>query len=85
MRAAYAGHVGDQEWEEDIRRLSGLSREFAGLWARHEVADPQPRARTFSHPTAGPLTFTATELAVPTMADAGSWCTRRRTSRLGPS
>jgi hypothetical protein len=28
------------------------------------------RARTFIHPTAGPLTFTATELAVPTMADA---------------
>jgi transcriptional regulator with XRE-family HTH domain len=69
LRAAYAGHVGDQEWEEDIRRLSGLSREFADLWARHEVADPQSRIRTFIHPTAGPLTFTATELAVPAMAD----------------
>ena len=69
LRAAYAGHVGDQEWEEDIRRLSSLSREFTDLWARHEVADPQPRVRTFIHPTAGPLTFTATELAVPAMAD----------------
>ena len=70
MRAAYARHVGDQEWEEDIRRLSSLSREFADLWARHEVADPQSRVRTFIHPTAGPLTFTATELQVPAMANA---------------
>jgi transcriptional regulator with XRE-family HTH domain len=70
MRAAYARHVGDQEWEEDIRRLSSLSREFADLWARHEVAGPEPRIRTFIHPGAGPLTFTATELQVPAMADA---------------
>ena len=70
MRAAYARHVGDQEWEEDIRRLSGLSPEFAGLWARHEVAGAQPRPRTFIHPVAGPLTFTATELQVLVMTDA---------------
>ena len=44
MRAAYAKHVGDEEWEEDIRRLCGLSREFADLWARHEVADAEPRS-----------------------------------------
>jgi len=70
MRAAYARHVGDQEWEEDIRRLSSLSPEFAGLWARHEVAGAQPRTRTFIHPVAGPLTFTATELQVPAMTGA---------------
>lgn len=70
MRAAYARHVGEPEWEEDIRRLSALSREFADLWARHEVADPEPRTRTFIHPHAGPLTFTVTELQIPTMADA---------------
>jgi transcriptional regulator with XRE-family HTH domain len=70
MRAAYAKHVGDAEWEEDIRRLCGLSREFADLWARHEVADAEPRTRTFIHPCAGPLTFTVTELQIPAMADA---------------
>ena len=70
MRVAYAGHVADPEWEEDIRRLSGLSCEFAELWARHEVADAQPRTRTFIHPAVGPLTFIATELHIPVMADA---------------
>ena len=35
LRAAYGNHIGDPDWEEDIRRLSGLSPEFAGLWARH--------------------------------------------------
>jgi len=70
MRAAYARHVGDPDWEEDIRRLCGLSREFADLWARHEVAGPEPRVRTFVHPEAGALTFTATELAVPVMPEA---------------
>jgi transcriptional regulator with XRE-family HTH domain len=70
MRSAYARHVGDPVWEEDIRRLSSLSPEFEELWARHEVADAQPRTRTFIHPVAGALTFTATELQVPAMADA---------------
>jgi len=70
MRVAYAAHVGDPEWEEDIRRLSGLSCEFADLWARHEVADAQPRTRTFIHPGVGPLTFVATELHIPVMTDA---------------
>jgi transcriptional regulator with XRE-family HTH domain len=70
MRAAYARHVGDPDWEEDIRRLSALSSEFAELWARHEVAEPEPRLRTFIHPVAGPLTFTATELEVSAMLPA---------------
>ena len=70
MRAVYARHVGDPDWEEDIRRLCGMSREFADLWSRHEVADAEPRVRTFIHQTAGPLTFTATELQVPVMPEA---------------
>jgi len=65
LRAAYARYVGDPDWEEDIRRLSNLSSEFADLWARHEVAEPEPRIRTFIHPAAGPLTFTASELEIP--------------------
>jgi transcriptional regulator with XRE-family HTH domain len=65
LRAAYARHVGEPDWEEDIRRLSGLSGDFAELWARHEVSEFQPRTRTFIHPVAGPLTFTTNELQVP--------------------
>jgi transcriptional regulator with XRE-family HTH domain len=65
FRAAYARHVGDHDWEEDIRRLSSLSSEFAELWARHEVAEYQPGVRTFIHPQTGPLDFTTSELQVP--------------------
>jgi len=70
FRAAYARHVGDPDWEEDIRRLSSLSGEFAELWARHDVAEFQPRVRTFIHQDAGPLTFTASELQVPATPEA---------------
>jgi MmyB-like transcription regulator ligand binding domain len=70
MRAAYAKHVGDPEWEEDIRRLSGLSREFTGLCGRHEVTGPQPRTLTFVHPQAGPVTFTTTELEIAVLPEA---------------
>ena len=69
LRAAYAQHVGDLEWDEDIRRLAGLSREFAELWARHEVAGPAPRTLRFSHADAGPMTFTRAELDVSGIAD----------------
>jgi transcriptional regulator with XRE-family HTH domain len=64
LRAAYAQHIGDPEWEEDIRRLAGLSAEFAELWARHEVAGPASRTLRFRHSGAGPMAFTRTELDV---------------------
>jgi len=70
MRSAYSRHIGDQDWEEDIRRLASLSREFADLWARHEVADPEPRTLTYLHPGAGPLHLAVSELAVPDMPEA---------------
>lgn len=70
MRSAYSRHLGDQDWEEDIRRLASLSREFAELWARHEVADPETRVLTFVHPTAGPLSLVLSELNVPDMPEA---------------
>ena len=69
FRANYARHVGDKDWEEDIRRLCSLSSDFAELWSRHEVAEFQPRTWTFVHPTAGPLTFTTSELQVPATHD----------------
>jgi hypothetical protein len=69
FRANYARHVGDKDWEEDIRRLSCLSSDFAELWSRHEVAEFQSRTWTFIHPVAGPLTFTTNELQVPASQD----------------
>lgn len=69
LRAAYAQHVGDPEWEEDIRRLAGLSQEFAALWELHEVAGPAVRTLRFRHPDAGLLTFTRTELDVSAVPD----------------
>jgi transcriptional regulator with XRE-family HTH domain len=83
LRSAYGQHVGDPDWEEDLRRLADLSPEFAKLWERQEVAGPQVRTRLFNHPRAGLLTFAATEFevsAVPglrvlvnTPQDADTW------------
>jgi transcriptional regulator with XRE-family HTH domain len=70
LRSAYGRHVGDPDWEEDIRRLASLSREFAELWARHEVADPEPRALTYLHPDAGPLRLVLSELNLPDLPEA---------------
>ncbi|HEX9334677.1 MAG TPA: transcriptional regulator, partial [Pseudonocardiaceae bacterium] len=64
LRADYGQHVGDPDWEEDIRRLSEVSPEFAEVWARQEVAAPEVRVRRFHLPDCAPMTFEATELAV---------------------
>ncbi|SEF28426.1 Helix-turn-helix domain-containing protein [Amycolatopsis pretoriensis] len=91
MRAEYGRHVGDPSWEEDLRRLSALSPEFAELWARHEVAEPQARLRRINHPQAGRMDLRLTELAVSeapglriqvsTPDDARSWALLPRTRR----
>ncbi len=70
LRAAYGRHVGDPDWEEDIRRLAGMSREFAELWARHEVAEAEPRSLTYLHPRAGPLSLAVRELNLPDLPEA---------------
>lgn len=64
LRADYGQHVGDPDWEEDIRRLSEVSDEFARLWALHEVAAPEVRHRRFLMPDCEPMDFETTELAV---------------------
>jgi transcriptional regulator with XRE-family HTH domain len=70
LRSAYGRHVGDPDWEEDIRRLASMSREFAELWARHEVADPEPRTLTYLHPRVGSLRLVVSELDVPDLPEA---------------
>jgi transcriptional regulator with XRE-family HTH domain len=70
LRSAYALHVGDPDWEEDIRRLASMSCEFAELWARHEVADWQPRTLSYLHPRAGSLRLAVSELDIPALPEA---------------
>jgi hypothetical protein len=70
LRTAYSRHIGDPDWEEDIRRLASLSRDFAELWARHEVADSESRTLTYLHPRAGTLSLVVSELNVPDMPEA---------------
>jgi MmyB-like transcription regulator ligand binding domain/Helix-turn-helix domain len=70
LRSGYSRHIGDQDWEEDIGRLAALSREFTELWARHEVAEPEPRVLTYLHPEAGPLRLAISELNVPDLPEA---------------
>ncbi|HEX3650007.1 MAG TPA: transcriptional regulator, partial [Pseudonocardiaceae bacterium] len=64
VRAEYGGHVGDPEWDEDIRRLLDVSDEFADLWAKHEVAEPEVRHRVYRMQPYGELRFAASELHV---------------------
>ena len=64
LRADYGQHVGDPDWEEDIRRLSEVSQEFVELWALHEVAAPEVRRRRILMPDCEPMDFELTELAV---------------------
>jgi len=70
LRAAYGRHIGDPDWEEDIRRLASMSREFAEIWARHEVAEAEPRTLTYLHPQAGTLSLAISELNLPDMPEA---------------
>jgi hypothetical protein len=70
LRSAYGRHIGDPDWEEDIRRLATMSREFSELWARHEVAEAEPRTLTFQHPQAGTLSLAASELNLPDLPEA---------------
>jgi len=67
LRASYAQHIGDPEWDEDIRRLAQTSKEFAHLWARHELAAPEARVRRLRHAEVGQLNFRVSEFDVSTM------------------
>jgi transcriptional regulator with XRE-family HTH domain len=69
LRAEYGKHIGDPAWEDDINRLVATSDEFAEVWGKHEVATPQIRTRVITHPDAGALTFSVTELEVASLPD----------------
>jgi transcriptional regulator with XRE-family HTH domain len=70
LRASFAQHLREPAWTSFIRRLSAASPEFAELWARHEVANPESRIKHFMDPDAGLLRLRTTSLAVADMPEA---------------
>jgi hypothetical protein len=63
-RANYARHLGDPDWEEFISRLSAASRDFAEMWAGHQVAEPAPLKKRFHCPPVGTIDMTTASFAV---------------------
>ncbi len=61
-RAAMAEHVAEPTWKCLVTRISAVSKEFAELWDRHDVAAPENRTKRFLHPRAGLLSLDYTHL-----------------------
>jgi transcriptional regulator with XRE-family HTH domain len=61
-RAAMAEHVGEPAWKCMVNRLKDASPEFATLWRRHDVAQPENLTKRFLHPEIGLLQFNFTNL-----------------------
>ncbi|HYY77584.1 MAG TPA: helix-turn-helix transcriptional regulator [Actinomycetes bacterium] len=70
LRSAFAQHLREPAWTGFIRRLSAASPEFAELWARHEVANPESRVKHILHADAGLLRLRSNSLAVADMPEA---------------
>ncbi|HEV2374030.1 MAG TPA: helix-turn-helix transcriptional regulator [Streptosporangiaceae bacterium] len=61
-RAAMAEHVAEPAWKCLVSRLTKASVEFAELWQRHEVAQPENLTKRYLHPQAGLLRLNYTHL-----------------------
>ncbi len=70
LRSAFAQHLREPAWTGFIRRLAAASPEFAEIWARHEVANPESRIKHVLDPQAGLLRLRSTSLAVADMPEA---------------
>jgi transcriptional regulator with XRE-family HTH domain len=68
-RANYARHVGDREWEDWIERMSGVSAEFAALWATHRVAQAVPQIKTFRTGDLGTVNMRTSSFGLPGNAE----------------
>jgi transcriptional regulator with XRE-family HTH domain len=64
-RANYARHVGDREWERWIERMSGVSTEFAALWATHRVAHAVPQIKMFRTGELGAVNMRTSSFGLP--------------------
>jgi transcriptional regulator with XRE-family HTH domain len=61
-RAAMADHVAEPAWKCLVSRLSKASPEFAELWERHEVSNPENLTKRYMHPEVGLLKLNYTHL-----------------------
>jgi transcriptional regulator with XRE-family HTH domain len=57
LRSAMAEHVADPAWKCLVRRLREESPEFAEIWQRHEVAQPENARKRLLHADFGLLQF----------------------------
>ena len=57
FRLATAAMVGSPSWTAFVDQLSHDSEDFAGRWARHELATSFPREKVVRHAAAGDLRF----------------------------
>ena len=76
LRAAY-GSMGPQSRAgELVRALQKAHAEFAGLWARHEVAKRFEDHKILIHPELGPIELTA-RCCLPRINPRRCWCSPR--------
>jgi transcriptional regulator with XRE-family HTH domain len=61
-RAAMAEHLAEPAWKCLVSRLTKASPEFADLWERHEVANPENLTKRYLHPQVGLLNLNYTHL-----------------------
>jgi hypothetical protein len=65
LRADYARHLGEPEWEQFIARLRAASGAFARLWSRHDVSQPgSDRTKVYRYGGVGDIRVRPTCLAL---------------------
>ncbi|MFD6080019.1 helix-turn-helix transcriptional regulator [Streptomyces hydrogenans] len=65
LRAAYGRRGGDPASTRLVQRLRAASKEFAGLWAEHEVAVRRHSRMRVQHPLIGPVDLDCQVLLAP--------------------
>ncbi|WP_410873350.1 helix-turn-helix transcriptional regulator [Nocardia sp. A7] len=71
LRGAYVRHLDDPTWQALVDELCVASSEFAGMWARNDVAVPVNLIKVVQHPAVGDLAMHLTMMALP--ASDGAW------------
>jgi transcriptional regulator with XRE-family HTH domain len=64
LRASYGRHLGEPAWTGLIKRLEGVSPEFAQMWATQDVAQPASITKVFRHPLYPRLPMRSTSLTL---------------------
>ncbi|MGY0498903.1 helix-turn-helix transcriptional regulator [Nocardia sp. FBN12] len=71
LRGAYVRHLDDPTWQALVSELCAASTEFAGMWARNDVAVPVNLIKVVQHPAVGDLAMHLTMMSLP--ATDGEW------------